>query len=519
VNTLNENTNTANDPIDENGAGRSASSNYHEPGFQERLRSVFSEHLVYKSAHKNKALQSLGIPSYLRDWLVKRFSDDNGEIDVEEVNHFVRSHIPRRKDWEALKSRMVNDSEKIRLLVKIRAEVDVKTGEGLFSLPDLGFPSKKYQAIIPKTLPPEKRDALVKSPETWGVIDLQWDRREITGQKEEGRVFISEFKPFCPYEVELDYYQEARREFSLDEWINILVMAIDYNPRGYLSNHEKLAMLARLAPLVERRLNLIELAPKGTGKSYLFSQISKHGWLVSGGSVSRARLFYDISKRTVGLVGRHDYVALDEIQSISFPDLEEIRGALKGYLESGEYSVGDYKGVGEAGLILLGNIDQNLMNENRNMFRELPHMFHESALLDRFHGFIRGWDIPRMTESMKAEGWGLNVEFFSEILHALRNDIRYRAIVDSLLTVPTGSDTRDTEAVKRITTAYTKLLFPHWRRVEDVDLGLFREYCLDRAMRMRGIIRKQLNIMDEEYSDNMPEIGVVTQIPDRTAPS
>lgn len=479
-----------------------------DSGFVEKLRSVFSEHLVYKSAHKNKTLQALGIPSYLRDWLVKRFADENGNVDIDEVNEFVKSHIPRRKDWEALKSRMVNDGQSIKLLVKIRAEVDVKTGEGLFSLPDLGFPSKKYQAIIPKTLGRDKREALVKSPETWGVIDLQWDRLEIQGQKEEGRVFISDFKPFCPYEVELDYFQEARRDFTLDEWIDILIMAIDYNPLGYLSNNEKLTMLTRLTPLVEKNLNLVELAPKGTGKSYLFSQISKHGWLVSGGSVSRARLFYDLSKSSVGLVGRHDYVALDEIQSISFPDIEEIRGALKGYLESGDYAVGDYKGRGEAGLILLGNIDQSLMNENRNMFRELPQMFHESALLDRFHGFIKGWDIPRMTESMKAEGWGLNVEFFSEILHGLRTDLRYRAVVDQMLNVPAGSDTRDTEAVKRTTTAYMKLLFPHWTKIEEVDRAQFEEHCLNRAMKMRAVIRKQLNIMDQEYPDSMPEITV-----------
>ncbi len=479
-----------------------------DPVCLEKLRTVFSEHLVYKSAHKNKSLQALGIPSYLRDWLVKRFSDENGNIDIDEVNQFVKTHIPRRKDWESLKSRMVNDAQSIRLLVKIRAEVDVKTGEGLFSLPDLGFPTKKYQAIIPKTLGKDKRDALVKSPETWGVIDLQWDRLEIQGQKEEGRVFISEFKPFCPYEVELDYYQEARREFSLDEWIDVLITAIDYNPSGYLSNNEKVTMLTRLTPLLEKNLNLVELAPKGTGKSYLFSQISKHGWLVSGGSVSRARLFYDISKSSVGLVGRHDYVALDEIQSISFPDIEEIRGALKGYLESGDYAVGDYKGRGEAGLILLGNIEQSLMNENKNMFRELPRMFHESALLDRFHGFIKGWDIPRMTESMKAEGWGLNVEFFSEILHALRSDLRYRAVVDKMLHVPAGSDTRDTEAVKRLTTAYIKLLFPHWTKTEEVDSAQLEEFCLNRAMRMRATIRKQLNVMDHEYLDTMPAITV-----------
>ena len=271
-------------------------------------------------------------------------------------------------------------------------------------------------------------------------------------------------------------------------------------------------MLSRLLPFVEKKINLIELAPKGTGKSYLFSQISKYGWLVSGGSVSRARLFYDISRRAVGLVSRYDYVALDEIQSISFPDEEEVRGALKGYLESGEYRVGDHQDVGQAGFVLLGNINESNMNENSNVFRELPKIFQESALVDRFHGFIKGWHIPRMRENMKAEGWGLNVEYFSEILHALRDDIRYRAVVDELLKVPKGADTRDTEAIKRLATGFLKLFFPHVLVLKEVKISDFEEYCLKPACKMRAIIRKQLHIMDLEYQENIPDIECIKKL-------
>lgn len=205
-------------------------------------------------------------------------------------------------------------------------------------------------------------------------------------------------------------------------------------------------------------------------------------------------------------MSRYDYVALDEIQSISFPDEEEVRGALKGYLESGEYRVGDYRGVGEAGFVLLGNISEDNMNENTNMFRELPAIFHESALIDRFHGFIKGWHVPRMRENMKAEGWGLNVEYFSEILHALRSEIRYRAVVDELLEVPKGADTRDTEAIKRLATGFLKLLFPHALSVNEIEINQFNEYCLNPARMMRATIRKQLHLMDAEYGDTLPEI-------------
>jgi ATP-dependent Lon protease len=474
-----------------------------------KIKNIFSNMLVYKDARKNRFFSSLGIPSYLRDWLLMRFTDEEGKVDIEEVNEYVKQYIPRREQWELLKNEMSKGGNRIRFLAKVRVEMDVKTGEGLFSLPDLGFPGRKYEAVIDDKLLRDEKDALLSSSETWGVVELEWRLERILGRPEEGRVYMIGFKPFRPYRVDLEFFQEARNQFDFEEWIDLLLMAIDYNPVGFLSLQEKLTMLSRLLPFVEKKVNIIELAPKGTGKSYLFSQISKYSWLVSGGSISRARLFYDLSRRSVGLVTRYDYVALDEIQSISFPDEEEVRGALKGYLESGEYRVGDYRGVGEAGFVLLGNISEMNMNENTNMFRELPSVFHESALIDRFHGFIKGWNIPRMRENMKADGWGLNVEYYSEIMHALRNDLRYRGVVDELLDVPKGADSRDTEAIKRLTTGFLKLLFPNIIVKSDISSKEFGEYCLKPAKQMRATIRKQLHLMDFEYLDTLPEINCI----------
>ena len=133
------------------------------------------------------------------------------------------------------------------------------------------------------------------------------------------------------------------------------------------------------------------------------------------------------------------------------------------------------------------------------MFGELPEIFHESALIDRFHGFIKGWNIPRMNDDLKANGWALNSEYFCSIMHELRNDMTYRSIVDELIIVPDGADTRDTEAVKRIATAYMKLLFPNVQRIEDISPIDFKHYCLDRAMKMRDTIRYQLGLLDVEY--------------------
>ena len=403
---------------------------------------------------------------------------------------------------------MIKEGERVRFLAKLRVEIDVRTGEGFFSLPDLGFPSRKREALVSSPVLRQYSHELLAESETWGIIECDWNPFGLTGKEGDGVIRMIDYKPFQPYRIDIEFFQDARKAFSTDEWIDLLLLAVDYNPAGFLSTRQKLTLLARLLPFVEKRVNLIELAPKGTGKSYLMSQISKHGWLVSGGSISRARLFYDISKKARGLVSRYDYVAFDEVQTISFPDVDEVRGALKGYLESGEYRVGDYRGVGDAGLVLMGNIPDEKMNININMFTELPNAFQESALIDRFHGFIEGWHIPRMRENMKAIGWALNVEYFSEIMHALRNDIIYPALIDELLEIPKSSDTRDTTAVKRICSGFMKLLFPHVKSVDSVNKDEFEIYCLEPALHMRQIIKRQLHIMDSEYSDSIPVISI-----------
>lgn len=472
----------------------------------DKVRTIFADMVVYKNPRNSNLFQSLNIPSFLRDWLVMKFAGEEGKVDAEEVQAYVSRYIPRQRDWERLKSEMVNEGKRVRFLAKVQVTIDVQSGEGLFQLPDFGFPRSKHEARVDPRLLRTKKEELLESSETWGVVELEW-APEGAGKKK-GSVVMVDFTSFRPYRVDLDFYRDARKEFSLEEWIDVLLMAIDYHPAGFLDEKQKLTLLSRLLPFVERRLNLIELAPKGTGKSYIFSQISKYGWLVSGGSISRARLFYDMNRRELGLVSRYDYVALDEIQSISFPNEEEIQGALKNYLESGEFRVGDQQRTGEAGLVLLGNIPVESMDVNKLMFRELPSVFQESALIDRFHGFIEGWEVPRMRENLQAEGWALNTEYFSEVMHSLRDDVRYAGVVNELVLVSESGDTRDTKAVKRLATSWLKLLFPH-----AIELGLvkkeeFRRYCLDPALRMRGIIRKQLRLMDSEYSDALPEIAL-----------
>ncbi|MBQ9486952.1 MAG: BREX system Lon protease-like protein BrxL [Selenomonadaceae bacterium] len=478
---------------------------------ENKLKKIFSDMIVYKDLKNNNFFNALSLPSFMRDWLLRRFEDDDGKFDAEELSNFVRQFIPKKDDWKTIKSRIVMDNEHVKLLAKVSIEIDIANGSVSFSLPDFGLSAK--ETMIEDHVWQSCKDELTGGHEVWGMIQLGYRPPDYDAKpKIPGKIRLMKFKNFCPYKINLDFYKEARKNFSLDEWLKILLGAIDYNAAGYEREEEKLTMLTRLLPFVEKRLNLIELAPKGTGKSYVFGRVSRFGWLSSGGIMSRAKMFYDMQKRQEGLVAYNDFVTLDEVQTISFKDTDEMRAALKGFLENGVYTVGNHSNNADAGVILSGNISKAIMDTDgaENMFYELPQVFHESALIERFHGFIKGWNIPRMNDDMKVCGWALNSEYFCSILHELREDISYRAIVDKLVKVPERADTRDTAAIKRIATAYLKLFFPHVKSADDVDKELFKIYCLDRACKMRDTIRKQLALLDVEYKGkDIPKFEVI----------
>lgn len=468
---------------------------------EDKLTKIFSDMVVFKDLKTSNFFSALSLPSFMRDWLLRRFEDADGNFNTEEVSSFVKKFIPHKDDWKVLKSRIVMENERVKILTKISVEIDVRNATAAFTLPDFGLTSK--ETMIDERVWEIYKHDLISGREVWGMLELGYRPPDNEARpKIPGKIRLLKFQNFCPYSVNLDFYKEAREKFSFEEWLDVLLGAVDYNAAGFQTLENKLTMLTRLLPFVEKRLNLIELAPKGTGKSYLFGRVSRFGWLSSGGVMSRAKMFYDMQKRQEGLVAYNDFVTLDEVQTISFTDTDEMRAALKGYLEQGIYTVGNHSNSAEAGVILCGNISREIMDADgsANMFSELPKVFHESALIERFHGFIKGWNIPRMTDDMKICGRALNSEYFCSILHEMREDVSYRAIVDRIVKVPEKADTRDTEAVKRLATAYLKLFFPNVRCEEDVDVEKFRDYCLERACRMRATLCKQLEILDVEYS-------------------
>ncbi len=468
----------------------------------EKIQKYFSESYVLKTKENRSIFQGFNVPSFVKDWLIKKFSDETGKLDSQGLFDFLENHIPQKND--KIKGRLISERKDIKVLSRIEIEPDVKSGELKFAIPDLDI--KSNEGKIPPYIAKFNKDLV--GGELWGVVSLSYQQPE--GKKKNGYIQLDKYQPFRPYTVELKYYQDAREQFSLDEWIDLMIRSMEYNPEGFESTNQKINFISRLCLFVEPRINFIELAPKETGKTYVFGNLSKYGWIVSGGFLTRAKMFYDLNRNLPGYIVTHDFVAIDEIANISSTDQNQIVGALKSYLESGSFTVGDVKKIADAGLILLGNIelDQDLKPKEKRYIRYLPSFMQDSALIDRFHGFIEGWNLPKINEDLIINNFSLNVEYFSEILHLLRSDIHYSAIVNQLLDVPPKADTRDMNAIRRIATAYMKLLFPHIKNSKEITLDEFDTYCLKPAIEKRRLIRSQLCLIDEEYSADLPDVKV-----------
>ena len=478
-----------------------------------KLRQHFPTTTVYKDPSVMAMFRNAKIPAFLRDWILKRKAGSDGRINDFDLSTYIGTIIPRREEKGRLEDEARSNGETRQFLARIDINFNSKANYYTFELSALGFTHN--QTIIEDYVWERIKGELIGEAGGWGLIKLGYMPPE--GNKNNGRFTLLDYKNFCPYEVSLDAFREARAYYeSTEEWMDILLGAIDYNPDGYATAKKfghpmtqedvwnaKHTMLTRLLPFIEPRVNLIELAPQQTGKSYIFGKVGKYGWLAGGGSLSRAKLFYDIASKRFGIITSNDFVAVDEIKSIHFNDSAEMQGILKGYMEDGFVNVAGVKVEGDAGIILLGNIDVNDMEADKDMFRELPEVFRDAALIERVHGFIPGRNIPSLTDEMTTlNNWALNTEYFTEIMHLMRTPaetLRYRGLVEQLVQTKRGVDNREKEAVLRLCTAYMKLFLPHadGELLNDAKFRRdFSAYCLQPAKRMREVVLKQMQIID-----------------------
>ncbi|MEZ8678437.1 BREX system Lon protease-like protein BrxL [Vibrio lentus] len=435
-----------------------------------------------------KLRESRTIPSFVEEWLVSKFYDpaeDQGDT-RKKITKFMSEHLPSKNDKEHIKWKL-NSGHEMVLLDKFSVRTDLKKGVTFVTIPSIDL----NDGLVAE-------EVILSCPEI--LAGGQWGagRLRVVSHGKGKAVKLIDFKPMQSGKIDLEQMVLARQNFSTQEWIDLLVRTMGCEPNAY-GDRQKRYLILRLLPMVQNNLNMIELAPKGTGKSFIFSNLSRYVWLNSGGALSEAQLFYNLSSKQLGLMATNDVLVLDEGQSIQFKGENDIHAKFKAYLESGEFSRGGEKVTSECGLMILANIELHNSQPTRpDYIRELPKMFHDDALLDRFHGILPGWEIPRFSKDKITTGVGLKADAFGEYLHQLRSvsDMEFPYGRIPML----GGDIRDTKAIERTSSALSKLLMLN---PEDAD---YEEYVLKPAMELRAMVRRQISFMNP--SEFSPELNV-----------
>jgi ATP-dependent Lon protease len=440
-----------------------------------KIRDNFSELTIDKGlVRKLKVREQRTIPTFVEEWLISRFQQPGkSENEVyKDITNFMSNHLPAKTEKEKIKYRL-QLNESVVLLDRFEARIDITKDRKLLTIPCL---DERNAHVANDVL--EKNQTLLEGGQ-WGA-----GRLSIRSEGNNKVIELVEFHPMQSGSVRLEHLINARQEFTTREWIALLMRTMGYEPSAYTEAQQNYVLL-RLLPLVQINLNMMELAPKGTGKSFIYSNLSRYVWLNSGGALTQAQLFMNLNTKDVGLLGKYDLLVLDEGQSINFKGADDIHAKFKDYLESGQFSIGREKITSECGLIILANIElYDGKPRQTDYIKNLPEMFHDDALLDRFHGIVPGWEIPRFTTESAAQGYGIKADVFGQYLHQLRTV--------SHVDFPFGDcphlkgDSRDVKAVTRLASALSKLL------LLNPDHPEYEQYVLNPAIELRQRVRGQL---------------------------
>ncbi len=460
--------------------------------FESKALEYFAEVLINKWLIHAAGFGARAIPTYVGEWILSRYLEDGELTDAsrQKVAQFIARYLPAKGQKNEVKDALLRQ-QVVKLLDDYSIAVNLTTGQRQLRIPFLDMNDASVHSEIVDS------NMLLLSSGVWGVGELFYISPDGEGRKK-GEVWMRDFKPFQVGALDLDYYIECRQHFSLEEWRDLLISSMGFNPAIYSERH-KTVLLTRLLPLVEPRVNIVELAPKGTGKSFVFDNVSRYARVVAG-KVTPAVLFHNLSTNTPGLVTRYDAIVFDEVQKVSGDQAGELMAGLKIYLESGRFTRGRTEATAEAGLVMLGNIsmdDKNLpLLLEQGIFKEIPNFLSETAFIDRIHGIIPGWDMPRVSKDTPSKSLGFKGDFFSEVLHRLRSDVRYTDYVKTNMRLEGCNDLRDRNAITRMASAFLKLLFPDLRPAPEE----FREYCLTPAVELRQRVRDELHKLDAEFA-------------------
>ena len=449
---------------------------------KEKLRESFDGKIVRKDLTK-KIKEGANVPVYVLEFLLGQYcsSDDESIIEqgVQNVKRILADNFVRPDESQKVLSKLRKKGS-YTVIDMITARLDMRRNIYIASFSNLGIDN-----VLLEDEYPEKFDRLLCGG-IWCIVQLDYEYVE--EEKKNGMpVQIRKLTPIQMPHVEIDELKEGRKRFTEDEWLDIMMRSIGMEP-DTLSEREKWLLLLRMVPLVENNFNLCELGPRSTGKSHLYKEISPNSILVSGGQTTVANLFYNMGRKTIGLVGMWDVVAFDEVAGIHFKDKDGIQ-IMKDYMASGSFARGKEEKAASASMVFVGNINQSVdvLLKTSSLFDPFPpEMGTDTAFLDRIHCYIPGWEIPKFRPEHFTNDYGFITDYLAEFLRELRKE-QYGDALDEYFRLGRNLNQRDTIAVRKMVGGLVKLMYPDGEYTKEQ-----LEEILKISLEMRRRVKEQL---------------------------
>jgi ATP-dependent Lon protease len=430
------------------------------------------------------------VPSYVLEYLLGQYCATSDEATIqtgiETVKEILRKHYVHRNEAGLVRSN-IKEKGRYKVIDKISVALNDKADVYEAEFSNLGIKKVLVDSDTVKAHP----KLLVSG--VWCIADIEY---EFTEDKNASPWILSTLKPIQLSHFDFDSYLEARKQLTTDEWIDLLIQSIGFNPEMF-GKRSKLNQLIRLIPFCERNYNLIELGPKGTGKSHTYSEFSPHGILISGGEVTVPKLFVNNSSGKIGLVGYWDCVAFDEFAGKQKRVDKALVDIMKNYMANKSFSRGVETLGAEASMVFVGNTQHTVpyMLKRSDLFCELPDKFYDSAFLDRIHFYIPGWEVDIIRGEMFSSGYGFVVDYLAEILRSLRNH-DYSDRYKEHFSLSSDISTRDRDGINKTFSGLMKILFPHGGASKEEVEELLRF-----AIEGRKRVKDQLMRIDSTYSN------------------
>lgn len=448
-----------------------------------KLNSSFAGKVVRKDLTQ-KLKQGANVPTYVLEYLLGMYcaTDDEDGINegVQRVKNILADNFVRPDEAEKIKSKIREMSRYTvidKLTVKLNEKKDIYTAE--FS--NLGLNNVEISAKYVKDF--EK----LLGGGIWCIVKLQYFYDETA--KNASPFLIDQVTPIQMPNMDMNEFIEGRKQFNKEEWIDVLIRSIGMEPTQ-LTYEVKWHMLLRMVPLCENNYNMCELGPRGTGKSHLYKEISPNSILVSGGQTTVANLFYNMGRRTIGLVGLWDTVAFDEVAGITFKDKDGIQ-IMKDYMASGSFARGKEEKAASASMVFVGNINQSVdvLLKTSHLFEPFPEaMAYDSAFFDRMHFYLPGWEIPKMRPEFFTDNYGFITDYLAEFLREMRKTT-FGDATDKCFRFGNNLNQRDVIAVRKTVSGLTKLLYPHGEFSKE-DIEEILRYALVGRRRVKEQLKK-----------------------------